>query len=338
MVLIVNKDYSYYLKEFFQVYLLETRKLSSQTITTYKYSFIKLFKFFEQKKNIKSNNITLDMFNIELIEEFINWLLNDEKNTSNTVNNRITAVKCFFQFVSIHDVELINLYSRLRNIKPLRKVETLIEYLSVDEIKLLFSIPNSQNKKELKELAILTLLYESAIRVSELCNLKLEDIEISNHSTIKIINGKGNKSRIIPISIDVAQILQKYINIYKINHQDYLFKNQKNIQYTRWGINYIIQKYVNRIRKIDDTKFKITVTPHNFRHSKAMHLLDAGVPLTTIEKLLGHSSIKSTEIYAKANPKKLEEAIDKNSQSIKVKRKYSKNKENDLLEWLKNEL
>lgn len=328
----MNRDFSYYLRDFFQVYLLETRKLSSETITTYKYCFIKLFKFFEKKKNIKSNNITLDMFNIELIEEFINWLLNDEKNTSNTVNNRISTIKCFFQFVSIHNVEFINLYSRLRNIKPLKKVEVLIEYLSIDEIKLLFSIPNSQNKKELKELAILTLLYESAIRVSELCNLKLEDIEISNHSTIKVINSKGNKSRVIPISIDVAQILQKYITIYEIHQQEYLFKNQKNIQYTRWGINYIVQKYINKCRKIDDKNFKLTVTPHIFRHSKAMHLLDAGIPLTTIEKLLGHSSIKSTEIYVKTNPKKLEEAINQNSQSIKIKRKYSKNKENNLLE------
>ncbi len=334
----MNKDFSYYLKEFFQVYLPETRKLSSTTIITYKYCFIKLFKFFDKKKNMKSNNISLDMFNIELIEEFINWLLNNENNTANTVNNRITTIKNFFQFISIHNVEFLNLYSSLRNIKPLKKEEVLIEYLSVDEIKLLFSIPNSQNKKELKELAILTLLYESAIRVSELCNLKLKDIEISNHSTIKVINGKGNKSRIIPISIDVAQILQKYIIIYKINPQDYLFRNQKNIQYTRWGINYIIQKYINKCKKINDTKFKITVTPHIFRHSKAMHLLDAGIPLTTIEKLLGHSSIKSTEVYAKANPKKLEDAINQNSQSIKIKRKYSKNKENNLLEWLKNEL
>ena len=69
-----------------------------------------------------------------------------------------------------------------------------------------------------------------------------------------------------------------------------------------------------------------------------MHLLDAGIPLSTIEKLLGHSSIKSTEIYAKANPKKLEEAININSQAIKIKRKYNKNKENNLLEWLKYEL
>ena len=110
------------------------------------------------------------------------------------------------------------------------------------------------------------------------------------------------------------------------------------MQYTRWGINYIIQKYVNKCKKIDNEKFKIKVTPHIFRHSKAMHLLDAEIPLTTIEKLLGHSSIKSTEIYAKANPKKVEEAIEQNSQSIKVKRKYSKSKENKLLEWLKNEL
>lgn len=334
----MNNDFSYYLKQFFQAYLPETRRMSSKTIKTYKYCFIKLFNFFKQEKNIKSDNITLGMFNIEIIEEFINWLHNHENNSASTINNRMATIKCFFRFISIHNVEFLNLYSILKNMKQLRKSEKLIDYLSVDEIRLLFSIPNLQNKKELKELAILTLLYESAIRVGELCDLKVQNIEISNHSAIKIINGKGNKSRIVPISNDVALIFQKYITIYNLNEQAFLFTNQKNMQYTRWGINYIIQKYVNKCKKIDNEKFKIKVTPHIFRHSKAMHLLDAEIPLTTIEKLLGHSSIKSTEIYAKANPKKVEEAIEQNSQSIKVKRKYSKSKENKLLEWLKNEL
>ena len=334
----MNKDFSIYLKDFFQIYLPETRKLSPRTIITYKYSFIKLLNFFDQQKNIKSDKILLDMFNVELVEEFINWLLNNENNTETTVNNRLTAIKSFFQFVSIHNVEYLNLYASFKNLKTLKSKEKIIEYLSIDEIKLLFSIPNSQNKKELKELSILTLLYESAIRVSELCNLKLENLVISTTSTITIINGKGNKSRIVPISNDVAQILRKYIITYQIDEQDYLFTNHKNMQYTRWGINYIIQKYINKAKKLNENEFKIKVTPHIFRHTKAMHLLDAGIPLSTIEKLLGHSSIKSTEIYAKANPKKLEEAININSQAIKIKRKYNKNKENNLLEWLKYEL
>ncbi len=333
----MTKDFSYYLKDFLQIYLPKTRNLSDKTIITYKYCFIKLLNFFEEKKNIKSDNITLEMFNIELIEEFINWLLLEENNTPNTVNSRISAIKSFFKFISIHNVEYLNFYSCLTNLKPLKIQEKTIEFVSIEEIKLLFSIPNSQNKKELKELAILTLLYESAIRVEELCNLKLNDLTISTLSSIKIINGKGNKSRIVPISNDVALILQKYINIYKINEQDYLFTNQYNNQYTRWGINYIIQKNINKCKIIDNTKFKIKITPHIFRHSKAMHLLDADIPLSTIERILWHSSIKTTEIYAKANPKKLEEAINKNSQAIKVKRKYNKNKEQKLLNWLKNE-
>ena len=215
----MNKDFSYYLKEFFQVYLPETRKLSPRTIITYKYCFIKLFNFFNQSKNIKSDKILLDMFNVELVEEFINWLLNNENNTETTINNRLTTIKSFFRFISIHNVEYLNLYDSLKNLKTSKTHEKIIEYLSIDEIKLLFSIPNSQNKKELKELSILTLLYESAIRVSELCNLKLENLVISTTSTITIINGKGNKSRIVPISNDVIQILRKYIITYQIENK-----------------------------------------------------------------------------------------------------------------------
>lgn len=334
----MNKDFSEYLKEYFLTYLTETRKFSNKTITTYKYCFVKLFKFFDEEKNIKPDKINLDMFNLNLIEEFISWLLTKENNNPKSINNRLAVIKSFFEFISIHNIEYLNLYTTIKNIKPLKIEEKVIEYLSIDEIKILFSIPNHNNKKELKELAILTLLYETGMRVQELCNLKLENINISNLSTITVLNGKGNKSRVIPISNDVAKILQKYTITYNIQNQDFLFTNQKSNQYTRWGITYIINKYILKGKEIDNNKFNIKVSPHKFRHSKAMHLLDANVPLTTIEKILGHSSIKSTEIYARANPKKLEQAIQQNSQAIKVKRKYSKNKEENLLEWLKNEL
>lgn len=331
----MNKDFTEYLKDFFQIYLPETRKLSQNTICTYRYCFIKLLNFFKEEKNIKSNNIKLEMFTIELLEEFISWLINVEGNSEKTVNNRMATIKEFFKFISIHNVEYINLYSSLIKIKPLKVKENIIDYLSTEEVQIIFSIPNPNIKKELKDLTILTLLYETGMRVQSLCNLKLADVEISNNSKITILKTKGNRSYIVPIANDVARILQKYIITYDIKEQDYLFHNQYNNQYTRWGITYIISKYINICKKLNSDKFNIKVTPHIFRHSKAMHLLEAGVDLETIKRLLGHNSLKSTEIYAQANPKMVAEAINKNTKAIKIKRKYTKKYEEELLTWLK---
>ena len=334
----MNKNFSYYVKEFFQSYLPETRRLSKETIDTYRYCFIKIFYFFKQEKNIKPDDISLEMFNLELIEEFINWLSVKEKNKPVSINNRLATIKTFFKFVSTHNVEYLNLYSTIKGIDLLKTEEKIIEYLSHEEIDLLLSIPNCKNKKELKEFAILTLMYESAIRVSELCNLKAEDIEFSKINHVTIRNGKGGVSHKIPIHKEIGLLLQKYINTYKISPQDFLFKNRKEEKYTRWGITYILKKYINKGKEIDESKFKIKVTPHILRHSRAMHWLDAGIPITTIKKLLGHRYVKSTERYAKASPKQLEEAININSRSLKSKRRYNKKEKENLEEWLKNEL
>ena len=117
-----------------------------------------------------------------------------------------------------------------------------------------------------------------------------------------------------------------------------LFVNRRNEKLTRAGIQYIIDKYVNMGRELKPEYFRNRITNHSFRHSKAMHLLEAGVNLVYIRDLLGHTTVLTTEIYARSNPHIKEEQLKKNSTSIKTKGRYSQKEKEDLIAWLKGNL
>ena len=161
-------------------------------------------------------------------------------------------------------------------------------------------MPNTSTKHGIRDLAILTLLYDSGARVQELITLKICDINFNN-KTLDLY-GKGRKNRTIPFIKTNNKNLEKYIKVYNINFNSnsLLFFNSKKESLTRMGITYIINKYVKIAKKKSPIEFQIKVTPHVFRHSKAMHLLESGVNLIYIRDFLGHESVTTTEIYAKA--------------------------------------
>src|SRR6056297_923938 len=190
-------------------------------------------------------------------------------------------------------------------------------YLSDIEVKMLFAEPNIQTKKGIRDLAILVVLYDSGARVSELTNLKIEDVNLTKTATIRII-GKGEKMRLVPISEETAKIIKAYYKSNRINYSKgdrYLFVNKKGDSLTRPGINYILNKYVKLARQNNPGHFSIHVTAHVMRHTKATNLLLSGVSLIYIRDFLGHSSVVTTEHYAKTNPEFLRKAIEKNSEN-----------------------
>lgn len=206
----------------------------------------------------------------------------------------------------------------------------------MEEIKILLSIPNIKNDNEFRHLMILTLLYETGARVSELINIKLKDMNLINNPYI-ILHGKGNKTRSVPISKDVLNMINSYITRFKINEpNDYVLGSKYSNKISRFGVQHIIDTYVKKAKEAHPNYYTQKITNHSFRHSKAMHLLEAGVNLIYIRDILGHESITTTEIYAKTNPEIKRKAIEENSQSIHVKNKYSNDTKDDLLNWLKN--
>ena len=331
----VNLDY--YLQKFLNIELRKNINVSENTIISYKYAFISLLEFIikNYKKNIK--DINLETINKEVIINYLEYLESVKKNSISTRNQRLAAIKSFYNYLALEEIEYLPLCNEILSIKMKKNNQETVKYLSKEGIREILSLPNASTKYGIRDLAILTLLYDSGARVQELITLNVCDINFNN-KTLNLY-GKGRKSRTIPLLKQTIKILEKYIKIYNINsNNSLLFFNNRKEPLTRMGITYIINKYVKIAKKKNSIEFQIKVTPHIFRHSKAMHLLESGVNLVYIRDFLGHKSVITTEIYAKANPETKRNAIEKNSEELSKMVHFSDKEKKDLLSWLKSSL
>ena len=190
----------------------------------------------------------------------------------------------------------------------------MVSYLTGDEMRILLAQPDIQTAKGRRDLVLLATLYDTAARVQELIDLKEKDIRLTKPLTMTL-HGKGNKTRQIPISGKTAALLDGYLRSKRSDTgfspgDRNIFFNQKNQPLTRWGVSYIINKYVDSAKKDPGFTVPFPITPHVFRHTKSVHLLQSGVNLIYIRDFLGHVDCATTEIYAKVDTEMKRKAIE----------------------------
>ena len=279
------------LNEKFINYLLIDKKYSNNTIESYNNDLSKYFSFMN-KKNIKFNDIKRTD-----ILEYIKYLKNTNMNEK-SISHNISVIRSFYKFLMLEKyietspIEFIDL-PKIKKALP--------SVLSLDEVDMLLDI-NLINNYSYRNKAMLELLYGSGLRVSELINVKLNDISF-DECFIKVI-GKGNKERLIPLSDISLDYLKIYINNYRntlIKHEnnEYLFLNNHGNKMTRQGFFKIIKSLAK------EKNIKKEISPHTLRHSFATHMLMNGADLKSIGDMLGHSSISTTEIYTHIGNEKL---------------------------------
>ena len=298
---------------------------SNNTIISYKYTFKLLVKFLINEKHIPLEKISFEKITKDIIREFLD---NIEIGSSiNTRNQRLGAIKSFYRYTSTENIDNISNCEQILSIRRKKCTRKYINYLTVQETKDYFQHIELNCPKDLRNLALLTLLYDTAARASELLNIKVDDLILDNNPKVTLY-GKGKKIRRIPITNNTKEIIIRYINEFKIGRFSYLFSNNKGEKYTTKMLEHVIKKYC---KKADIRK---NIHPHSFRHSKAMHLLEAGVNLIYIRDLLGHSSIKTTEIYARTNEELLRKKI-REANDIKINKEIPKwHKDEQLLKSL----
>jgi site-specific recombinase XerD len=305
-------DFAYHLSRYFTTYMPGVLGLSSKTIGSYQDAFYVFLRYCKMKKKIEPEKITLKMLDLELVTDFLQSL-EEDGNSISTRNHRLTALRSFFKYIQLVEPKYIYLMQQLLAIKHKKCKKASVNYLTVDGIKLLLKQPDSSSRTGYRDLLILSILYESGSRVDELINIKVGDIRLDNPATI-LLHGKGNKSRIVPISQEMAKLIKTYLRNEKLESFErssrLLFLNRSGNKLTGAGIAYIIKKYANAARSINPSIIPSTLSPHCIRHSKAMHLLQAGVDLIYIRDFLGHESIKTTEIYAKVDSSAKRKALE----------------------------
>ena len=328
----MTSNISYYITKYFSDELDNIKEVSINTKKTYRDAIVQLINFVS-KKGKKIEKLEIDDFNVEVINEFITNLRTEKNLKENSCNIKLAAIQGLFKYIRRTNIKYIDLCNKIIEIKYKKINQQIIYYLTIDEIEKLFNLFNIDDFIEYKHLMIITTLYESACRVQELCDLKLKNINFESNSIT--INGKGNKIRVVPVVKNLTNNLKRYSNLLQLEPDDYLFQNKRGEKLTRVGIQYIIDKYVDIAKKLYPQLFTFKVTNHTFRHSKATHLLEAGVNIVYIRDILGHSSITTTEIYAKCSLKLKEQELQKNYNNIQENVTYSKEEQESLLNWLR---
>lgn len=333
-----NPDFAYHLTKYFTEYLPVQRNLSPNTISTYRYTFSLLLIFLDTQKKIKPSAIELNMINASIIEEFMQWLREKRKCTASTCNQRLGALKSFFVYLQFAMPDKLLQCQDNLSIRQMKQAEPDIKYLTLEGIKILLEQPNINTKYGRRDLALLSvMMYDTAARVQEISNIQLVHIRFSAPPTIRL-TGKGSKTRVVPLLSRTADILNRYIKDFKLDQQGnetYLFQNRGGQQLSRFGIGYILKKYVDMARSKRPDLISEKISPHCIRHSKAMHLLQANVNLVYIRDLLGHTSVTTTEIYARADTALKREALEKANPLKDSPSMPQWNDDEDLMEWLR---
>jgi integrase/recombinase XerD len=332
-------DFGYYLTDFLSKYLPGTVGLSSNTIMSYRDTFSIFLKFCLEQKRIKPEKFALDNLNRKLVEEYLMWLEKTRHCIASTRNVRLAAIHSFCRYLQMEFPDYIHQAQQILSV-PMKKTKKIsVEYLTLDAMKLLLEKPDKTEKEGRRDMVLLSLLYDSGARVQELADLKVRDVRTEPPATAKLI-GKGKKSRIVPLMKPMAELLKQYLdenNLLQSFALDYpLFSNRSKNKLTRAGIAYIVRKYADEAIKQIPGLFPEKLSPHCFRHSKAIHLLQSGVNLVYIRDFLGHVDIQTTEIYARIDSEMKRKALEKNSNSVVSENMPEWKKNPALINWLRD--
>ncbi|PXV56008.1 site-specific recombinase XerD [Dysgonomonas alginatilytica] len=328
-----HKDFATCVEGFFKDYLIRQRGVSSNTIRAYRDVFVHYLDFMNQNKRISADRIELRHFTKDSVAEFLDWLEQNRHNCTRTRNQRLAVLHSFCNYMLYIDVENMAQWKSITQIKMKRKVKVTMNYLSPEGLSLLLSQINTDSKRGRRDLALLSLLYYSGARVQELIHLTPSSIRRGKPYMIKLV-GKGAKERLVLLNDSLEELLDNYLKENRLDSPQMsdraLFFNAWHGKMTTPGITYILNKYVDKARIVNNDLIVGNITPHIIRHSRAMHLLQAGWDLIHIRDFLGHASITTTEVYARIDSKAKREAIEKAYEQVGIKEPEAKSWEKDL--------
>ncbi len=286
----------------FKNYLKLERSLSNNSIDAYLLDIRKLTSFISENY---STSLSIENINVSIIESFIKYLFKSESSTYSQARI-VSGLKSFFNYLLLEEKIDINPMELIDAPKLVRK---LPETLSIQEIENIINAVDLDSKEGMRNKAILETLYSCGLRVSELVNLKVQNLFL-DIGFIKVL-GKGMKERLVPIGTKAAECISIYMKDYRTNlnisegFEGYLFINRRGKNLTRNMIFIIVKDLVKK------AGLNKNISPHTFRHSFATHLIEGGADLRAVQEMLGHESITTTEIYTHLNKNYLKEVVNK---------------------------
>ncbi|NLD35249.1 MAG: tyrosine recombinase XerC [Desulfatiglans sp.] len=287
-------------------YLKSQRGYSQNTVRSYRADLEHFFNYLKKKEN--SGEIDLNLVDFHVIRAYLGGLFKGYKKT--TISRRLSAVRTFFLFLEKNN---LNDSNPAAEISAPKQGKYIPGYLNIDDMFMLLDSPEPLTSNEVRNQAIMELLYSCGIRVSELTGLNLSDIDFKER-LVRVI-GKGDKERIVPVGKKALSAVEKYVDQTQVVRQkeinstksfvNPLFLNKNGGRLSSRSVSTIIKDFVRRYNLADN------ITPHSFRHTYATHLLDGGADLRSVQELLGHASLSTTQRYTHVSLDKLMEVYDR---------------------------
>lgn len=334
------KDFAKVLESFFLVYLVQEKGCSTHTIRAYRDAFYLFLSYLEEVHHIKPDRISLAHVNKVNVLNYLDWLEKSKSATVRTRNHRCVVMKSFCKYLMYVDPLHMAQWKQVCSIQSKKGPQGSLNYLTIDGIKSVLGTIDVSSVKGRRDLTMLSLLYNTGARVQELIDLTPASLRLSKPSVI-MIRGKGNKSRIVPLDNNIVLLLESYLDEQHLNlpgqESHPLFYNSWGEKLTTAGITYILSKYYHQAKAIHCDLIPEKISPHVLRHSRAMHLLQAGVNLVYIRDILGHVSIQTTEIYARADSEQKRKALESAYADVGISEPKVKSweKNSKLKEYLK---
>ena len=332
-----NINIAAHIRGFFENHLVLQRGLSTHTVLAYR-DAMKLFLQFASQYHRKSCiDLTVEDLTEDTVRKFLEHLEQSRKNTVRTRNHRLASIHSFFRYFSTTDPRLLFHCQAILSIPFKRQVQPVIDYLEHEEIFHILNKIDIQKHLGRRDDAILRILYNTGMRAQELVDLNINHVRFSRPYYVRI-HGKGHKERTCPLWPETMQALRSYLEVRAVRLIDTLplFVNAKGNRLTRFGLRYIITRRVALAAKTCPTLATRKVTPHTFRHTTAMHLLQSGVELNMIRSWLGHASIETTHSYVEIDMEMKQKILQSCKKLLPKTRKpaTSWKRNPSILEWL----
>jgi len=282
---------------------------SLHTCETYAHAFRLLFVFASKRLRIKPAQIFIEQIDAALILDFLAHIEEQRGNCAATRNGRLAAIKAFIRYVEFRVPSTLAQARQIHAIPSKRYDQGLVRHLTMDEVRAILNAPNTTTRLGIRDRAMLHICFAGGLRVSELVELPLGNVRLERTPSIRIL-GKGRKERCLPLWKEPATDLRAWLAVRGAPPVPELFVNAGGVAMTRAGFEYILDKHVGAARKSCTSLNGRSVSPHQLRHSCALTMLQATRDIRKVALWLGHSDIRTTEIYLRVDPSEKLEAVE----------------------------
>ena len=328
-----KKEFGYYASTFLSDYLPAKKGCSGKTVESYRDTMVLFIEFMHGRKGKKVRLADID---VTAVEDFLDGLESERGNSVATRNQRQAAINSFLSYVRAREPELYGQFGEVLDIPRKKAPKPVMAYLTVEETAALLGSIDESGREGLRDKAMIAFLYETAARVGELVGCKACQVRLGQSPYVEL-HGKGGKERNVPVTQSFAKLLGDYMEAYGVEDGDaLLFTNRYGQQLTQKGVSYVLRKRLAALAETEPGVGRKQITCHSMRHSRAVHLLEAGVNLIYIRDVLGHASVTTTEIYAKVSVEAKRKHLEKHSATYSTGGKYTPEEKDDLIKWLKD--